>query len=606
MSGPESKTPLSDAPVHKRPTGAAPVTQLADTGAYGTQLAKRVFETSHYPTRGRAPFLTVLGATSGSVYTTATVRVCSRVLLSLSFPVEFPIGSTPDLTFEVRRYNRHTRESVSITRNQLLVARRRAPIASVEAFTYTVSLIDRRAPPGTYTYACVLYNNDLGSATDPVAVAVSVHTMSFLAIPHPFALFARQRTPPANVVPPSVVFSVLRHSARTIRKTVELAAAGTKQPSVAPNNKNGAAQEDKQEDEVEHDKCALPQKSGRSGSSGEHDALELVAPRRPVLAPYPVSVVATIAFSITLPSAATGPATLHYQFVRSRRPFGKQYPIGNLQPALQYPAQSATVTVHDTIQVSTRDLLGVNEPTTYGIVLVNASDDARYVFNVSWYSLIIGDVGGVGPQPNLFATESQTSALLDQVAAYVPRAFGRRRDDDGRSMLSYSASSADSAAAAAPSPPCPSSSSSSSSSTAPSPSPSPAAAVTVDVAPLRVEPIVTTSVLAQSASTALVSTSFTIETPARVLNLLWDLQRDGVTIVNGPQVLVRVDTGAVPPAMSPVRTVLGVSVYDDTVAPGAHRYSFFLASFDSHGGEVARNYLQTVVVLEVAPISRPP
>jgi hypothetical protein len=599
MSEPESKTPRSEAPTQKE-RGVAVVSKKAQSSAHGVESARRVFDTAAYPVFGTAPYLTIQGGHHGVVNTTATVRVSSRVLLSLSFPIHFLAGSTPNLTFEVRRYNRYTRETVSITRHQLLIVQRNAPIASHESLTYSVCLIDRRAPPGSYTYTLLLFNNQLPLLPPtPESIVVTVQTMSFLAIPNNYALFARQRTPVANASPPRFVLSIFRNPPRTIRKTVELfshpvvhdALSDVSSTSTSSGSSGGSSKEasapsrggdlrtesdakrdsvpeasrderedkpsrDEREDKPSREKRVDDDAKRRKKDDGKSDRsvenkpeteskMPLEASERLVAVPYPVSIIATLSFAVTLPAAATGSAILNYQFVRSHRPFGRQYPIGNVLPALRLRSTGTTVTTHQTIQVSATDLLNVNERTTYGIVLQNVSDDPSYVFHVAWYSLVIGDVGGIGPQPNLYVTSSLPDVYLDQVAAYIPHPSILR----------------------------------------------------------PAMPLVSTSALALAFSAAYITASFDVQSENRFLRLTYDLRRDGRSIVNGPQQLTDLDLGVVPSA--PMRTVLTVSAYDKTVAPGTHDYSFVVRSFDTtHGApQVAvRTYQQTVALLEIAPV----
>jgi hypothetical protein len=644
MSGPESKTARSEFGSQKE-SGAVIVKQKAtkEAGAsrdvvYGPEIARRVFDTSVYPGLGFAPYLTIQGGTHGAVQTTATVRTTSRVLLSMSFPIQFLNGSVPNVTFEVRRHNKRSRETVSITRRQLLIAQRSTAITNPEAFTYTISIIDRRAPPGTYTYTLLIFNNQLPLPPIlPESIFVTVPTMSFQAIPHHSLLFARQRTPPANTTPPPSILSIHKNPPRVIRKTVELfshpivhdtitdVSSNNNNTDVDSNTNNNSGGSSSSSSNDKGDATPLRRDAGRTARDGkrdvaidvtksesdgkaqkkqvydggetkrkpkkkkvtdekdvessvstssskslhsahvvtervfeeeeedgdEEDVLELEsktlleAPGKSVAGtPYPVSIIATLAFSITLPKSVVGNATLNYQFLRSRRPFGKQFPIGSLLPALQFQSSATTVTIHQTIQVSTTDLLNMNERTTYGILLQNASSDPRFVFHLAWYSLIIGDIGGIGPQPNLYTTASLPDVSLGQIVAFIPNL----------------------------------------------------------VTPTPIPPLVSTSALALAFSTALVTTSFAVESVNRLLPLIYDIRRDGRSIVNGPQTLTHLDLGITPSA--PVRTVITVTAYDKTVAPGTHVYSFIVQDIGPTFGvpqvEV-KTYLQTIALLEISP-----
>lgn len=109
----------------------------------------------------------------------------------------------------------------------------------------------------------------------------------------------------------------------------------------------------------------------------------------------------------------------------------------------------------------------------------------------------------------------------------------------------------------------------------------------------------TTHVVAKRTSRALISTAFTLQTSNTLLQIQYDLLRDGISITNGPQILRNTSFGA--PLAFPGIIPFALSVADLAVEPGAHTYTLVLVTFDFSpfiDPIVGRNFIQTVVLYD--------
>ena len=257
---------------------------------------------------------------------------------------------------------------------------------------------------------------------------------------------------------------------------------------------------------------------------------------------------ATVDLVGLLPAGAVGPVSLQYQIFRDG------VPLTTLQQALKatLPAPStAPIQGTYTIQLSAFDpLVAGDRRHRYELVLLNASTDATISLAIDWYAFVVQlqaldlpepslaeELASLVVSPTIFATESFPDVTLGQVAFQVP------------------------------------------SITVPTP------------------PQVSTDVLAKVPSVAVVRTDFAIQWSAPLLQLQYDLQRDGESLINGPQVLVNDNLGFTPTA--PFVLQCSVAAYDRAVAPGAHVYTLTVQSFDTTPGPTdinALNFSQQVAV----------
>ena len=257
---------------------------------------------------------------------------------------------------------------------------------------------------------------------------------------------------------------------------------------------------------------------------------------------------ATVDLLAVVPTGAVGSLSLQYQIFRDG------VPLTTLQQALieTSPAPSTTL-AQDTyrVQLSAFDpLVAGDRRHRYDLVLLNASTDVTIGLAIDWYSFVvqlqaldlpepsvIEELKSLVVSPTVFVTESFPDVTLGQVA------FG----------------------------------------------------VTNIVLPPT--PQVTTDVLAKVPSVAVLRTDFAIQWSNRLLRLQYDIQRDGESLINGPQVLANNTLGFTPttPAVLP----FSVTAYDRAVSPGAHIYSLTVQSFDSTPGALevdAINFSQQVAV----------